>query len=509
MPFFTTLVQAISNEAATQNTARAALQADVEADIADLQAADIAINTVVSNNGDSLAGVIELTDAHAEQMQTQKQNITSVLQSLASQEIDIMSLESEMDTETGNLLTALNSQIVKQETDRAGMQQEITDNHDHFMTMDDTLNAALLQTKSDLTDEVMAGAVRDERLDAHDEKFTEVMADVDGNNDLILLTQQELNDKFNFLANYTDHSVQAMGDQMESNMNTFEEEQNAANDALAAMDAAIMVSLNQTQHDLDDEEMRGDDQDMMLAAHGDELVALATDIATNVDEIETVQSNLDHEVEVMEMKMNLTEIQLQSNIDQLESDVNMVDQDLQNQLDSTNMFLNDTRTDLAAEIARGDVRDTRLDGHDDDVHDINDDIEDINEELDDTMAAMKANDTRLQDEIDSNYDDLTMQLNDLGDELRAMDAELNNTDHQIMADLADTNVALDEEVARGEGAELKLFIPRVLTPRLSQFIHTQGLIGKLIFQAFEVVRACDNFCSRKVQKTRCGKLISK
>lgn len=446
-------IQAIVDESVVQNTARAALEVAVNTDITDLQAANLALETVVTGNGEYLAGVIELTDAHAEQLQVQKQNITEVMQTLASQTISIMSLETELDQETGNLLSALNTQITKQETDRVAMQDEITDNLNHLDNIDDIMNNALLQTKSDLADEVMRGAVRDTRLDGNDEQFDEVQDHIDSNHDAILTNQADIMAQFLFLHNYTDSSIVNLRDQVASNLATVVEIQDAANDALAATDAAITVSLNKTQTDLDEEETRGDAQDDMLAAHGDELIALAADIATNVNGINAVQTNLDHEVEKLYINLNLTEVKLQGNIDQLESNVLLADQDLQNQLDTTSSILNNTRVELAAEIARGEVRDTRLDGHDDEIHVIHDDIEDINEELDDLMAAMKANDTMLQDNIDANYLELTTMINDQGDELRAVDSKLNDTDNQIIADLAATNVALDAEVVRGEGRD--------------------------------------------------------
>ena len=66
---------------------------------------------------------------------------------------------------------------------------------------------------------------------------------------------------------------------------------------------------------------------------------------------------------------------------------------------------------------------------------------------------MLANDSALQQNIDDNFDSLTASREALATELRAADAALSATDDQIKSDLNDTNIALDEEVARGQGRD--------------------------------------------------------
>merc|ERR1712131_39608 len=134
----------------------------------------------------------------------------------------------------------------------------------------------------------------------------------------------------------------------------------------------------------------------------------------------------------------------------------MADVLLQQNIDATNDLLADTRTELDAEEARGVARDARLDGHDADVAQINQDITDTNIRIDDTITMVLANDSALQQNIDDNFDSLTASRESLATELRAADAALSATDDQIKSDLNDTNIALDAEVARGQGRDVVL-----------------------------------------------------
>ena len=67
------------------------------------------------------------------------------------------------------------------------------------------------------------------------------------NKNMIELTQDELNDKFLFMANYTDNAVNSMSLQLVAQMETIEHDQNNANIVLENADTAIRVSLNETQ----------------------------------------------------------------------------------------------------------------------------------------------------------------------------------------------------------------------------------------------------------------------
>ena len=64
---------------------------------------------------------------------------------------------------------------------------------------------------------------------------------------MILSTNDELNSKFLFLANYTDQAVANIDNHLTAEMDTLEQEQNNANLVLEAEDEKLSVSLNQTQ----------------------------------------------------------------------------------------------------------------------------------------------------------------------------------------------------------------------------------------------------------------------
>ena len=78
-------------------------------------------------------------------------------------------------------------------------------------------------------------------------KFGDVENDVQTNQDMILSTNDELNSKFLFLANYTDQAVANIDNHLTAEMDTLEQEQNNANLVLGAEDEKLAVSLNQTQ----------------------------------------------------------------------------------------------------------------------------------------------------------------------------------------------------------------------------------------------------------------------
>ena len=89
-----------------------------------------------------------------------------------------------------------------------------------------------------------------------------------------------------------------------------------------------------------------------MDGHDADIVQVNTDIASNVAAINTVQGNLDHEVEVLTVSLNLTETKLQGEIDDVEAAMQMADVLLQQNIDATNDLLADTRTELDAEEAR-------------------------------------------------------------------------------------------------------------------------------------------------------------
>ena len=112
-----------------------------------------------------------LTDAHADTLQAQEQKQTSLEQLLASQAIDILTVQNDLETETGSLLASLNNQILKQENEMTAVETEVSDNYAHWGSITDTLDTALITTKDDLADEVARGGVRDAQLAAHDTKL--------------------------------------------------------------------------------------------------------------------------------------------------------------------------------------------------------------------------------------------------------------------------------------------------------------------------------------------------
>jgi len=446
----------ISAASGTHETARAALEADLKNSIAQLEVDDASHLALITSQGNTLGDVVALTDAHADTLQAQEQKQTSLEQLLASQAIDILTVQNDLETETGSLLASLNNQILKQENEMTAVETEVSDNYAHWGGITDTLDTAIIATKDDLASEVARGGVRDAQLAAHDVKFGDVENDIQTNQDMILSTNDELNSKFLFLANYTDQAVDNIDNHLTAEMDTLEQEQNNANLVLEAEDEKLAVSLNQTQTALDTEEARGDAQDTRLDGHDADIVQVNTDIASNVAAINTVQGNLDHEVEVLTVSLNLTETKLQGEIDDVEAAMQMADVLLQQNIDATNDLLADTRTELDAEEARGVARDARLDGHDADVAQINQDITDTNIRIDDTITMMIANDSALRQNIDDNFNSLTASREALATELRAAEAALSATDDQIKSDLNDTNIALDAEVARGQGRDVVL-----------------------------------------------------
>jgi hypothetical protein len=130
------------------------------------------------------------------------------------------------------------------------------------------------------------------------------------------------------------------------------------------------------------------------------LVTNAVDIATNVAGINTVANDLDHEVEVMELKLNQTEAELTGDINHLAQVVNLGDVNLQNQVNTLNRDLDDTNANLADEVAAGIVRDGRLNGHDADVVTINADIATVDQRLTDTTVILVADLERLDGKLD-------------------------------------------------------------------------------------------------------------
>ena len=449
-------IQAVADEGTDQDADRATLQAALEASISDLEASDINQMAIITGNGDILADVVELVDDHNVEIQDNSQTVLDHTQILGDHSTDIASLQAQLDTSTGDLLTALNNQILKQETEHHDVHDDVDNNYLHFTEMDDILDDSIQAVRDDLADSILDAAVRDQDIADQEEKFTHIESDIDSNTDLIQLTLTELNDKFMFLTNYTDNAVESKGLQIESDMDTLEATQDAANDALAAEDTALWNALNVTQWDLDEEELRGDEHEAELGEHADELVDLATDVATNVAEIENVQTNLDHEVEVMGLNLNLTESELTAVIDQLRSDMALSDSILQNAIGAGDLGLNNTGAALDSEVASGAARDVRLGLIEADTATIFDNIDDINAELADTFAAMKANDTLLQQNIDANFESDGLAMDAITLAMNEADTLLTATDDQIILDLAATDTRLDEEEVRGQDRDVIL-----------------------------------------------------
>ena len=179
------------------------------------------------------------------------------------------------------------------------------------------------------------------------------------------------------------------------------------------------------------------------------IVDANTNIATNKDEIDNVQTNLDHEVEVLNLNMTMTETRLQNNIDSQAAAMNLADQALTNSIDATNTDLNNTKVDLAAEVAAGVGRDGRLQLIEDDTLTLFGNVDDINLRIDDTKDLMADEDTRLSNLIDSNVATLNANADQLRADMNTADQALTDEDTAIKADLASTNVDLAKEIQDG------------------------------------------------------------
>merc|ERR1712176_1383541 len=114
-------LQAVTNEGNEQDLARDALNTLLSGQIDALEAADLTLWDTVNNNGNALSGAVTKADDNEEDIAAHGLRITQNEQDIAAQQTDLASLNSELSDEISGVLTSLNIQTAKQESDRSTM----------------------------------------------------------------------------------------------------------------------------------------------------------------------------------------------------------------------------------------------------------------------------------------------------------------------------------------------------------------------------------------------------
>lgn len=446
---FTAAQGANDQAAADAALAIATLETALKGELDTLVSTDINLLNTVQSNGQLASDLQDDVSTHTASLQTQGLAISENDRMISHLQTDIGQLDRDLDQQTGQLLTSLNNQILKTESDRYNLQLEIESNAQHASEQDAALDSSIQSLATNLDAEIAEGKIRDATLATHSTQFGQLSADIDLNTKNIQSNNQLISDKYDQLYNHTNSAVDAQQIVLSTEIDGLEAELTSQKTLNGVRDATLQANIDAANADLAVEVANGVSRDGEITAIKGDIDTINGATAGNTAAINSVDQALTNGIEQMNLKLNITEVELNADIAAQEAAMILADVNLQNDIDTTNIHLNQTRNDLAEEVARGSARDTRLQGLQTNTDTLFNNVDSINNEIDWTVDAMKANDTRMQGEIDANLASLTQMNNDLATELRAADQTLNATDMQLEADLTSTNTALDAEEAKG------------------------------------------------------------
>jgi hypothetical protein len=445
-----TSAQAANNDAKSEAAAAIAkLESDLTLTLDSLVAADLTLGNTIQTNSDLASSLTNSVSNHAASLQKQGLDISENDRDITHLQTEIGQLDRDLDQQTGQLLTSLNNQILKTESDRYNLQLEIESNAQHAAEQDASLDWSISQLNTNLADEIAEGAARDAKLATHTTTFDNLNNKIQTNTNNIQANNGLISDKYDQLYNHTNVAINAkealLTTQIEG-LDTKLEDHKTLN---GVRDQTLQANIDAANTALGVEVANGVARDGEITAIQADIVTINGATAGNTAAIDAVDQALNSGIDQMNLKLNITEVELSADIAAQEAAMILADVQLQADIDATNIHLNQTRNDLAEEVARGSARDTRLQGLQTNTDTLFSNVESINNDIDWTVDAMNANDTRMQGEIDANLADLTMANNMLAAELRAADQALNATDMQLESDLANTQADLDAEEAAG------------------------------------------------------------
>lgn len=440
-----------ANEQAKSGAATdlSALQTSLTSTLDKLAADDLSMSNSIAANGVLASSLQSSVTNHAASLQTQGLDISENDRDITHLQTEIGQLDRDLDQQTGQLLTSLNNQILKTESDRYNLQLEIESNAQHAAEQDASLDWSITQLNTNLADEIAEGAARDAQLATHTTEFGNLKGDILANTNNIQSNNELITDKYDQLYNHTNVAINAKETLLTTQIDGLDAKLEDHKILNGVRDDAIEADIAAANAALATEVTNGQARDGEIDAIQADIVTINGATAGNTANIDAVDQALTNGIEQMNLKLNITEVQLSADIAAQEAAMILADVQLQNDIDATNIHLNQTRNDLAEEVARGSARDTRLQGLQTNTDTLFSNVDSINNDIDWTVDAMNANDTRMQGEIDANLADLTMANNMLAAELRTADQELNATDIQLAADLANTQAELDAEEAAG------------------------------------------------------------
>ena len=176
---------------------------------------------------------------------------------------------------------------------------------------------------------------------------------------------------------------------------------------------------------------------------------LTTQITVNNNTIHLVQLNLDNDVEILDINLNSTEIDIAADIEILRLEMILGDLNSSVLVGDTGSGVIQVVDELTGEILAGVTRDARLTFIEEQMANVTDDNTAIHSQLDQSILNFNDVDFVLTDEIAANKLEIDATVSTLQAEIIAKDAELDAKDAEIEFNLAATNLGLDNEVAAG------------------------------------------------------------
>ena len=197
---------------------------------------------------------------HSDTISTHTTDILTNHNLLGTHGVQLTKLEGDIDSKTGALTVDMNQMKTDLSTDIGDLTTNVENNYQHAEAKDAALQAGIDGLNTNLADEISAGSARDAKLTEHDDQFNQVNGDISNNQNLISQTQDELNDKFLFLTNYTDAAITAQGLHTDTVIAGIQTDMSTSEQAAQASRDAIQVMVDQTNLDLAAEKTRGDVQ---------------------------------------------------------------------------------------------------------------------------------------------------------------------------------------------------------------------------------------------------------